>query len=161
MKRVVKLSLLAICSSVAVTAVIAQNAPQTPEQEAQAAVDTRQGLQKVMGFEFVGPLGGMLKGKVPYDAAVVAKNAANVAALASMQPDIFSFDTRKFNLKTKAREGIWTNKADFDARSNDMVKAANEAVMVAKSGGDKDALKKAIMGMGKGCAGCHDNFRDK
>jgi cytochrome c556 len=160
MKRVVKLSLLAICSSVTVTAALAQDAAQSPEQQAQAAVDTRQGLQKVMGFEMA-PLGNMLKNKQPFDAAVIAKNAANIAALASMQPDIFAPDTRKFNLKTKAREGIWTNKADFDAKSNDLVKAANEAAMVAKSGGDKDALKKSLLAIGKGCAGCHDNFRDK
>ena len=159
MKRVVKLSLLAICSSVAVSAALAQEA-QSPEQKAQAAVDTRQGLQKVMGFEMA-PLGAMLKNKAPYDAATIAKAATNIANLGTMQPEIFATDTRKFNLKTKAREGIWTNKSDFDAKSNDLVKAANEAAMVAKSGGDKDAMKKALLGIGKGCAGCHDNFRDK
>ncbi len=159
MKRVVKLSLLAMCSAVAVTTVLAQDA-QTPEQQAQAAVDTRQGLQKVMGFEFVGPLGGMLKNKVPFDANVVQKNAANVAMLASLQPDIFAVDTRKFNLKTKAREGIWTNKSDFDAKSNDLVKAANDAVAAAKTG-DKGATLKAVAGMGKACGACHDSFRDK
>jgi cytochrome c556 len=159
MKRVVKLSLLAMCSAVAVTTALAQDAP-TPEQQAQAAVDTRQGLQKVMGFEFVGPLGGMLKNKVPFDANVVQKNAANVAALASLQPDIFAVDTRKFTLKTKAREGIWTNKSDFDAKSNDLVKASNDAVAAAKTG-DKGATLKAVANMGKACGACHDNFRDK
>jgi len=159
MKRVVKLSLLAICSSVAVSAALAQDA-QSPEQKAQAAVDTRQGLQKVMGFEMA-PLGAMLKNKEPYDAATIAKAATNLANLGTMQPEIFATDTRKFNLKTKAREGIWTNKSDFDAKSNDLVKAAKEAAMVAQSGGDKDAMKKALLGIGKGCAGCHDNFRDK
>jgi cytochrome c556 len=160
MKRVVKLSLLAMCSAVAVSTVLAQDAAQSPEQQAQTAVDTRQGLQKVMGFEMA-PLGDMLKNKQPYDAMVIAKRAANIAALASLQPDIFSADTRKFTLKTKAREGIWTNKSDFDAKSNDLVKAANDAAMVAKSGADKDALKKALYGIGHGCSGCHDNFRDK
>jgi len=160
MKRVVKLSLLAMCSTVAVSAALAQPPARSPEQEAQAAVDTRQGLQKVMGFEMA-PLGAMLKNKQPYDAAVIARAATNIANLALMQPDVFGPDTRKFNLKTKAREGIWTNKSDFDARSNDMVKAASEAAMVAKSGGDKDAMKKSLLAIGKGCAGCHDNFRDK
>jgi len=123
MKRVVKLSLLAMCSAVAVSTVVAQDAPPSPEQQAQAAVDTRQGLQKVMGFEMA-PLGAMLKNQQPYDAALVAKKAEAIAHLASLQPDIFATDTRKFNLKTKAREGIWTNKSDFDAKSNDLVKAA-------------------------------------
>ena len=160
MKRVVKLSLLAMCSTVAVSAAFAQPPARSPEQEAQAAVDTRQGLQKVMGFEMA-PLGAMLKNKQPFDAAVIAKSATNIANLGAMQPEIFANDTRKFNLKTKAREGIWTNKSDFDAKSSDLVKAAREAAMVAQSGGDKDAMKKALLGIGKGCAGCHDNFRDK
>jgi|SRR6185437_463707 len=160
MKRVVKLSVLAISSCVAVSVALAQPPAQSPEQKAQAAVDTRQGLQKVMGFEMA-PLGAMLKDKRPYDAAVIAKAATNIANLGVMQPEIFAADTSKFNLKTKAREGIWTNKSDFDAKSNDLVKAARQAAMVAQSGGDKDAMKKALQGIGKGCAGCHDNFRDK
>src|SRR5215469_14676568 len=160
MKRVVKLSLFAMCSAVAVTAVLAQDAPQSPEQQAQAAVDTRQGLQKVMGAQMA-PLGDMLKNKKPYDAAEIAKRAQNIANLASMQPDIFSTDTRKFTLKTKAREGIWTNKSDFDAKSNDLQKAATDAATAAKGGADQAALKKALFGIGHGCSGCHDNFRDK
>ena len=160
MKRVVKLSLLAMCSSIAASAALAQPPARSPEQQAQAAVDTRQGLQKVMGFEMA-PLGAMLKDKRPYDAAVVAKAATNIANLGAMQPEIFAADTSKFSLKTKAREGIWTNKSDFDAKSSDLVKAAREAAMVAQGGGDKDAMKKALQGIGKGCAGCHDNFRDK
>ncbi len=160
MKRIVKSSLLAVCSAIAVTAVLAQDAgAPTPEQSAQASVDTRQGLQKVMGFQ-MGPLGAMLKNKMPFDAAIAAKNTANIAALASMQPDVFAPDTRKFTLKTKAREGIWTNKSDFDAKSNDLVKAATDAAAAAKSG-DKGTTLKAVAGVGKACGACHDNFRDK
>ena len=35
---------------------------------------TRQGLLKVMGI-YMGPLGAMLKNKVPFDAAAAAKSA--------------------------------------------------------------------------------------
>jgi cytochrome c556 len=159
MKRVVKLSLLAMCSAIAVSTVLAQDEAKTPEQAAQVAVDTRQGLQKVMGFQMA-PLGAMLKNKMPFDAAVAAKNTAAIAALGAMQPDVFATDTRKFTLKTKAREGIWTNKSDFDAKSNDLVKAATDAAAAAK-GGDKGATMKAVAGVGKACGACHDNFRDK
>ncbi len=160
MKRFVTLGLIAMSCAAAVSTVIAQDAgPPSPEQLAQQSVDTRQGLQKVMGFE-MGPLGAMLKNKMPFDAAVAGKNAGNIAALASLQPDIFAADTRKFTLKTKAREGIWTNKSDFDSKSNDLVKAAQDAVTAAKTG-DKGATLKAVATMGKACGACHDNFRDK
>ena len=72
MNRFAKSSLIALCALVPVTAVLAQEA-QTPEQQADAAVLTRQGLLKVMGM-YMAPLGGMLKNKVPLDAAVVTKS---------------------------------------------------------------------------------------
>jgi cytochrome c556 len=58
----------------ATSAVIAQEGggPPTPEQQAEQAVLTRQGLLKVVGF-YMGPLGGMLKNKVPFDAAVAGE----------------------------------------------------------------------------------------
>lgn len=159
MKRFIKSGLIAAWAVATIAA--AQNAaPPTPEQAAQTAVETRQGLQKLMGFQMA-PLGAMLKNQQPFDANVAAKSATNIASLASMQPDVFAADTRKFPaLKTKAREGVWAQKADFDAKSNDLVKAATDAATAAK-GGDKAATMKALGGIGKACGGCHDSFREK
>jgi cytochrome c556 len=155
MKRFVKLGLLAVCA-VAATTVIAQDKP-TPEQ---VAVKARQGLLEATSFN-MGPLGGMLKNQVPFDAAVAQKNATRIAQLGAMIPDFFSTDTRKAtNVTTKAREGIWAQKADFDAKANDLVKAATEAADAAK-GGDKTATLKALGAVGKACGSCHDSFRDK
>jgi cytochrome c556 len=157
MKRFVKLGLLAVCSVAAVTTVIAQDAGKpTPEQ---TAVKARQGLLDTTSWA-MGPMGAMLKG-APFDAALVQKNATRVAQLGSMIPDMFSTDTRKAtNVTTKAREGIWAQKADFDAKANDLVKAATEAAEAAK-GGDKAATLKALGAVGKSCGSCHDSFRDK
>jgi cytochrome c556 len=158
MKRSITFGPAALCAALAMTAALAED-PQTPQQQAQAAVDLRQGLQKLMGFEMA-PLGEMLKNKKPVDALLVAKNAANIAALGSMQPEVFALDTHQFNLHTKANEGIWTHKSDFDAKSDALVRAANEVVAVAKTG-DRAATIKAIGAMGKmTCSACHDSFRD-
>lgn len=158
MKRFVKLGLLAVCSAASMTTVLAQDAPKiSPEQ---AAADARQSLLKVTSWNMA-PLGDMLRNKAPFDAAVVQKNAARIAQLGAMIPDAFSVDTHKATgLKTKAREGIWTSKADFDARANDLVKAANDAADAAKSG-DKGATLKALGAVGKSCGACHDTFKDK
>lgn len=158
MKRFVKLGLLAVCSAASMTTVLAQDAPKnSPEQ---AAADARQSLLKVTSWNMA-PLGDMLRNKAPFDAALVQKNAARIAQLGAMIPDAFSVDTHKATgLKTKAREGIWTSKADFDARANDLVKAANDAADAAKSG-DKGATLKALGAVGKSCGACHDTFKDK
>src|SRR5579859_2987170 len=162
MNRFVKSSLIALCALASTSAVIAQEGggPPTPEQQAEQAVLTRQGLLKVMGF-YMGPLGGMLKNKVPFDAAKAGDSATHLAQLGSMVPDVFVFDTRKATgVKTKAQDGIWTNSADFKAKADDLVKAANALADAAKSG-DKGTTLKAAAAVGKACGACHDNYRNK
>ena len=161
MKRFVKpFSLVALCALAPVAAVIAQDAPQSPEQVAEQAVLTRQGLLKVMGM-YMAPLGGMLKNKVPFDAAVATKSATHIAELGGMIPDVFTFDTRnKTSAKTKAQDGVWTNQADFKQKADDLVKAAT-ALQEAAKGGDKGATLKAAGAVGKACGACHDNYRNK
>jgi cytochrome c556 len=161
MNRFAKSSLIALCVLTPVSAVLAQDAgPPTPEQQAEQAVLTRQGLLKVMGM-YMAPLGGMLKNKVPFDAAVATKSATHIAQLGSMIPDVFTFDTRnKTSAKTKAQDGIWTNQADFAAKADDLVKAATALQEAAKSG-DKGTTLKAAAAVGKACGACHDNYRNK
>jgi cytochrome c556 len=161
MNRFAKSSLIALSAIAPVSAVLAQDAgPPTPEQQAEQAIQTRQGLLKVMGM-YMAPLGGMLKNKVPFDAAAATKSATHIAQLGSMIPDVFTFDTRKVTtVKTKAQEGIWTNQADFDSKADDLVKAATALVDAAKSG-DKGSTLKAAGAVGKACGACHDNYRNK
>ena len=159
MNAFTRIGLAAVGSLVVASAAMAQGAPaQTPEQKAQAAVLTRQGLFKLQGFVF-GPVGGMLRG-APVDAKVAEKAGARLQILGGMIPELFATDTHTFTVTTKAREGIWTNKSDFDGKANDLVKAAADLEAAGKSG-DADAVKKAAGAVGKTCGGCHDAFRDK
>jgi cytochrome c556 len=158
MKRIGKTGLAALCSVAALSVAVAQNAPPTPEQQAANAVKTRKGLFDVQAFAF-GPVGAMLKG-APFDAAVAQKAASRVQVTASMIPEVFQNDTRKFTVETKAREGIWTNKSDFESKAHDLQSAA-EALETAAKGGDKGATLKAAGAVGKACGSCHDQFRDK
>jgi cytochrome c556 len=159
MNGITRIGVAAVGSLVLASAAMAQGAaPMTPEQQAQASVLTRQGLFKVQGFVF-GPVGGMLRG-APFDAAVAQKAAVRLQVTGGLIPDLFAKDTHTFTIPTKAREGIWTNKSDFDAKAGDLVKAAADLEAAAKSG-DEAATKKAAAGVGKACGACHDQFRDK
>jgi cytochrome c556 len=153
-----RIGLAAVGSMIVVSAALAQGTPPTPEQKTAATVLTRQGLFKVQSFAF-GPVGGMLRG-APFDAAVAQKAAARVQVTAGMIPEVFATDTHTSTATpTKAREGIWTNKSDFDSKANDLVKAAADMETAAKTG-DKDATLKAARAVGKACSACHDQFRD-
>jgi cytochrome c556 len=162
MKCFARLTLAAFCSLAAVSSAVAQDAPAappTPEELAQQATELRQGLLKVMGWNMA-PVAAMLRNRTPFDAAVVQKSATRIAQLAPMMPDVFQTDTHQFKVKTKAREGIWTSKSDFNAKSDDLAKAATALADAAK-GGDKGTTLKAAAAVGKACGNCHDNFRDK
>ena len=69
------------------------------EERAQKAIDARQGLLKVMASYF-GPIVGMAKGQIPFDAAVVEYNAGKMAQLAPMIEDLFATDTRASGLQS-------------------------------------------------------------
>jgi cytochrome c556 len=155
-----RIGLAAVGSLIVASAAMAQGAaPPTPEQKAQTAVLTRQGLFKIQAFVF-GPVGGMLRG-APFDAAVVQKAAERLEVTGGLIPEVFALDTHTYTgTPTKAREGIWTNKSDFDGKANDLVKAAADLEAAAKTG-DKSATLKAAGAVGKTCGACHDQFRDK
>ncbi len=158
MRDLCKFGFAAACAMTTLIAVAADEAPPTPEQAAQRAVELRQGLFKVQGFSFA-PTAAMLKG-APFDAAVVLKSAIRIEATSGMISEVFQTDTRKFQVKTKARDSIWTAKSDFDAKANDLTQAA-VALETAAKGGDKGTTLKAAAAVGKACGACHDNFRDK
>ena len=156
----VKLGAVTLLALAPLSATFAQDSgAASPEETAQKAVDLRQSLFRLIGYSF-GPVGGMLKNKVPFDAALAAKSAQRLETLSPMITEMFNEDTRKFTLKTKAREGIWTNKSDFQAKNDDLVKAS-AALTAAAKGGDKKAVMQAAAAVGKACGACHDNFRDK
>lgn len=137
-------------------AALAQN---SPEEQLKNAVEMRQGLFKLMGWNMA-PLAGMLRSKVPFDAAVVQKNAERMLHLGEMIPDAFQADTRSAKVKTEALEGIWSSKSDFDAKAMEMTKAAAALIEAAKSG-DKSTTLRAAGALGKSCGSCHDTFRQK
>ena len=159
MKCFAKLALAAFCSLSVISVALAQDAPASPEEQAQQAAELRQSVFKLMGWS-MGPLAAMLRNRMPFDAAVAQKSAGRIEQLAPMISDVFQQDTRKFKVKTKAREGIWTNKSDFDAKAQELLKAANALVAAAKTG-EKGATLKAAGAVGKACGSCHDDYRDE
>lgn len=132
--------------------------PPTPEQQARKAIETRQGLFNLQGFTF-GPVGAMLKG-APLDAALVQKEAARLRMEAGLIPEVFQLDTHKFQLLSKARDTIWSNKAAFDKKADDLQVAA-AALEAAAQKGDRSAILDAGGKVGNACKSCHEDFREK
>ena len=136
-------------------------APAKTEADAKAAEEARSAHFKDIGKTWA-PIAEMLKRKQPYDAAVVEKQAAEVAEKAKKIPALFEVDTRDFkDLKTEALDGIWTGQADFSAKAEAMSRAAQALSDASKDGGDAAAFPKNAAAVGKACSACHDTYRMK
>ena len=120
-------------------------------------VKQRQSAMTLIG-KYFGPLGGMLKGVVPFDANVVARNAGYLDSLAKMPWDGFAESTK--GVKSAALPAAFSDGAKFKEAQDQFQTAVGALVTVSKSG-DEARIKGAIGDVGKSCGGCHDNFREK
>src|SRR5258705_13009445 len=122
-------------------------------------VKQRQAAMTLQG-KYYGPMAGMAQGKIPYNADVVARNAAYLDVLSKMPWDGFAESTKDVTVKTAALPAIWSEPAKVKEAQDNFQKAVQALVAVSR-GGDEAAQKTAIGAVGKTCGGCHQNFRDK
>ncbi len=138
------------------SAVLAQD-----KDAADKAIEARQGFMQIVLWE-AGPLFGMAKGEMAYDAAAAQANADNLNAL--IQYDLArllvegSSNADKTG-KTRALPDIWTDMAGV-GRALDHLRAA-VANVAAEAGKGQAELAAAVGEMGKACGGCHKPYRAK
>lgn len=134
-------------------------APAKPvDERAARLVDVRQSVLKLVRANF-GPLVGVMRGEVPYEADTVEKHSLRITQLIRMMPDAFEADTRGSGVETEALDRIWEDKAAFNEKLHNAIMAA-DALLAAAQTGDEAAVKPAIGALGKTCGGCHDDFRE-
>ncbi len=125
------------------------------------AIKARQGEMQLRSFN-AGPLFGMAKGKIDYDAEMANALAGNL----KLQLDLDmsrswpqGSDNENYAGKTTALPKIWTTYPEIADYGKKYVMAVNELAAVAGNG--QDALRSKIGALGKSCKGCHDEFREK
>jgi len=152
MKMISKICLLAIGITVSITAYSA-------DDPLKKAIKARQGEMQLRAFN-VGPLFGMAKGKIDYDAEMANKLAGNLKLLLDLDNGrawAQGSDNGNYAGKTRALPEIWTTYPEISDYGKKYVMAVNELAAVAGDG--QDALKSKIGAVGKSCKGCHDEFR--
>ena len=123
-------------------------------------VKQRQSAMTLIG-KYFGPLGGMAQGKVPFDAKIVQRNADYLHTLAQMPWDGFDPSTKDIkDVKTRALPAIWEQPGKVKEAIDRLQSEVGKLQQVSK-GGDEGAIKAQIGAVGKACANCHDNFREK
>jgi cytochrome c556 len=126
-------------------------------EQAQQAAETRQGLLKVVVWNFA-PLNAMSRGLIPVDQELAGRNAQRIAWLLTMLPDAFRADTREHDVKTEALPVIWEQYDRFEELAGNARRSAEQLVEVA-AGGDEEAVRRAAAALLDNCRACHDDFR--
>lgn len=125
------------------------------------AVKARQAYYQVVKSN-AGPLFGMMKGDVAYDAenaTTYANNLKTLAALNNAHMWKKGSDKEALPGKTRALASIWADGSDIGKLASDWRAAIDELVKVAGEG--KDAMTPKMAAVGKGCAACHKAHRAK
>ena len=150
MKLLASLTLAAIVSTLSLPA-MAQF--QKPED----AIKYRKSVMTVQAAHF-GRIGAMVNGRVPYDAKVVADNAAIVETMSKLPWVAFGPGTDKG--ETRALPAIWTEQAKFKEGADKMQSEVAKLSAASKTG-NLDAVKTAFGAVGQTCKACHDDFQQK
>jgi cytochrome c556 len=128
------------------------------DQKPEDVVEYRQSVYTIIGWNFK-PIGAMVKGEVPFDAAAVARHAQYIEMMSKAAPEGFSKDTGPDVVKdTEAKPEIWTKATEFDSKMKDFQQAAAKLTEVAK-GGDEKAIKAQFGKTAETCKACHKEFR--
>lgn len=131
------------------------------ETMAQAKPDVlvaqRQAAMKLI-VKYFGPMGAMMKGAAPYNADIVARNAAYVETLSKMPWD--GFDPSTSGEKSKAKADIYKEMDKFKAAASNFETEAAKLAAAARAK-DEGAVKMAFGAVAKTCGACHDAYREK
>lgn len=125
----------------------------------EAAIKARLGFMNAVSFT-AGPLFGMAKGKVEYNAETAAQLAKNLHSLSTMKNSAMwpqGSDNTKYAGKTRALPENWTTWPKSGEAHQAWTDAA--AALVPVAGNGLDALKSKIGDVGQACKNCHDDFR--
>jgi cytochrome c556 len=128
--------------------------------EENPAIEQRQGQFKLYVHNF-GVLGGMVQGRVDYDADMAQTAADNLFHLTRHdQSRLWPEGTDSMSVDgTRASPAIWDDLDDFVMKFSALQDAAENLQAVAGDG--IDALRAGFGPVGQSCQACHEVYRDE
>ena len=141
---------------VGLTLALSASAANDPNEKAIAA---RQAVMKLQSW-YAGPLFGMAKGDLDYDAEMARTYAAALNTVATIEGGAMwppGSDNGAYADKTGALPEIWSTWPKVGEKGQALAEAS--AALAEVAGDGLDALRSKIGAVGKACKGCHDDFR--
>ncbi|MDV7340217.1 cytochrome c [Terasakiella sp. A23] len=152
MKRMIKMALLG-------GLLVSAAAPALADKAAEDKIKARQGYYQLVKSN-AGPLFGMAKGDIEYDAKVAATAANNLKTLSVLDNGhLWIPGTSKEEMpgKTRALKKIWDTYPAIGDKIGGFKKAVD--ALAANAGNGLDALRANVGPLGGACKACHDEFR--
>ncbi len=140
--------------AIVIAAAAAVLLPAAALAEKNPAIGYRHALMGLVYANF-GPIGGMVKGEIPWDDARVAGYGKDLKAIASLNA------LRGWPAGSEGSDSlpeIWTKMDDFQKKMEAFQAEASRLGDVAASG-DREAIKAQFGATGKTCKSCHDAFK--
>ena len=104
-------------------------------------------------------LGGMLRGRIPFDGARFADGAVKLDVLAHEPWQ--HFPSVREDDHTSARDEVWQKQAQFQQLARDLEAATGELVTASRVQPYKaGSLQPAVQKVEDACSACHKQFRD-
>lgn len=138
------------CAIAAVIAVAISAAAMTATEAIQQRQQAMEGVRDGMMA-----LGAIAKKQQPFEAAVVAANAAKIADHLDQAKELFPEGSAEGEVQTWAKAEIWNDRAQFD----ELMTSAHQAAVEMQSVTEADAFPTALGKLGNGCKSCHDLYR--
>jgi cytochrome c556 len=120
-------------------------------------VKQRQAAMTLQG-KYLGPIGAMMKGAVPYNADVVARNATFLENLARMPWD--GFDPSTQGEKSKTKPEAFRDAAKFKAAADQLEETTSKLGAAARAK-DEAGVRASFGAVAKSSGSCHDAYREK
>jgi cytochrome c556 len=126
------------------------------EMKPDVVIGYRRSVMTMVGWNF-GPMGAMVKGKIPFDAKEFGKHADRIAFLAPQALEGFAKGSDK-GAETDAKPEIWTHFDDFQSKLNDLINESKTLSDIAKTG-DEARMKEQFKKLGGECKACHVKYK--
>src|SRR5580765_2514844 len=107
-------------------------AESSPPSKGEQALKYRKSVYQVIVWNF-GRMSAVAQGKAPYDAADFARRADRVAALTPLLTEAYPPESQGV-ANSKLKPEMWSNRADFDAKLQDVIDRSATLASIAKSG---------------------------
>ena len=144
---------LSLCTAILATATFAAS---HQAKSNNAAVAARHAQMQMIAYN-IGVLGNIAKGEAEFDAAMVNSAAANMSALAKMDPASLWLPGTEQGAAdgSRAKAEIWSDADGFAAKFNDLAIAADALAGAADAG----AVGASMAALGGACKACHEGYR--